>query len=254
MYPSQDPPRARPYEGTNVRHSIRRGLVLAALAGTALAATAPAAFAETTSPEAFGVQGTGLLGIAPTPDATLANPNPAPVATLNIPGIINLGTLSASVTSNTATSSVASINTTGILTPLLGIFSATAVTSSCLAQSDNTFVLTTSINSLTVGSTTLPAGPIAPNTPFLTIPLIASIVLNEQQAGPVTGSQEVNAIQIKLLGTTQVIDVADSTCGPFTAATPVASGKGLVLGLGLLGSVGVGYGAVYTRRRRAAAI
>jgi hypothetical protein len=30
---------------------------------------------------------------------------------------------------------------------------------------------------------------------------------------------------------------------------PVASGKGLVLGLGLVGSVGVGYGAIYTRRR-----
>jgi hypothetical protein len=236
-----------------VRHSIRRGLVLAALAGTALTAAAPAAFAETTSPEAFGVQGTGLLGIAPTPEATLTTPNPAPAATVNIPGIINLGTLSASVTSNTATSTVATISTLGILTPLLGTVSASAITSSCLAQSDNTFVETTSIASLTIGAATLPGGPIAPNTPFLTIPLVASIVLNEQQAGPITGSQEVNAIQIKLLGTTQVIDIADSTCGPFTAATPIASGKGLVLGLGLLGSVGAGYGAVYTRRRRAAA-
>jgi hypothetical protein len=237
-----------------VRHSIRRGLVLAALAGTALTAAAPAAFAETTSPEAFAVQGTGPLGIAPTPDATLANPNPANVATLAIPGIINLGTLSASVTSNTATSTVANINTTGILTPLLGVFTASAITSSCLAQSDGTFVLTTTIANLTIGATTLPAGPIAPNTNFLTIPLVASIVLNEQQTGPITGSQEVNAIQIKLVGGTEVIDVADSTCGPFTAATPIASGKGLVLGLGLLGSVGIGYGAVYTRRRRTAVI
>ena len=225
--------------------------MLAALAGTALVATAPAAFAQTTSPEAFGIEATGALGIAPTPDATLANPNPANVVTVSIPGILNAGTLSASVTSNSATATVASLNTTSILTPLLGIITASAVTSSCLAQSDGTFVRTASIANLTIGTTTLPAGPIAANTPFLTIPLVASIVLNEQQIGPITGSEEVNAIQVKLLGTTEVINIASSTCGPFTADTPVASGKGLAIGLGLLGSVGVGYGAVYSRRRKA---
>lgn len=234
---------------------MRRGLVLAALAGTAMVATAPAAFAQTTSPEAFGVEGTGALGIAPTPDATLANPNPANVPSLTVPGIINLGVLSASVTSNSATASASTIDTTGITTPLLGVVSATAVASSCLAQSDGSFVRTTSIGSLTIGATTLPTGPIAPNTPFLTIPLVASIVLNEQSAGPVTGSEEVNAIQITLLGgTLEKINIASSTCGPFSADTPIASGKGLALGLGLLGSVGVGYGAVYSRRRRAAAL
>lgn len=46
--------------------------MLAALAGTAFVATAPAAFAQTTSPEAFGIEGTGLLAVAPTP------PSPPP--------------------------------------------------------------------------------------------------------------------------------------------------------------------------------
>jgi hypothetical protein len=238
-----------------MRHSIRRGLVLAALAGTALVATAPAAFAQTQSPEAFGIEGTGLLGIAPTPDATLATPNPANVASISIPLILNAATLSATVTANSATATVQGLNTTGIITPLLGTISATAVTSSCLVNANGSFVETTSIGSLTIATTTLTPGPIAPNTPFLTIPGVASITLNQQVAGPVTGSQTVNAISINLLGTAgETINIASSTCGPFSADTPIASGKGLALGLGLLGSVGVGYGAVYTRRRRSSVI
>ena len=238
-----------------MRHSMRRGLVLAALAGTALVATAPAAFAQTTSPEAFGIEGTGLLGISPTPDANLTTPNPAPVASVGIPLILNAATLSASVTTNSATATVQGLNTTGIITPLLGVISATAVTSSCLVNATGSFVETTSIGSLTVGTTTLAPGTVAPNTPFLTIPGVASITLNQQVAGPVTGSQTVNAIHIDLLGTAgEDINIASSTCGPFSADTPVASGKGLAVGLGLLGSVGVGYGAVYTRRRRSSVI
>jgi hypothetical protein len=217
-------------------------------------ATAPAAFAQTTSPEAFGIEGTGLLGIAPTPDATLANPNPAPVVGLTIPGIVNTGTLTASVTSNSATAEVEGLNTTGLLAPLLGIIAATAVQSSCLANADGSFVRTTTIASLSIGGTTLAPGTIPANDVFLTIPLVATITLNQQTTGPITGSEEVNAIHIALLGSTEVINIASSTCGPFTADTPVASGKGLAIGLGLLGSVGVGYGAVYTRRRKASVI
>jgi hypothetical protein len=237
-----------------VRHSIRRGLVLAALAGTALVATAPAAFAQTTSPEAFGIEGTGLLGIAPTPDATLTTPNPPTQSLVSIPLILNAGVLNATVTSNSATASVANLNTTGILAPILGIVTATAVSSSCLANADGSFVETTSIANLSIAGTTLPAGPIPANDVFLTIPLVATITLNQQVAGPITGSKTVNAINIALLGTTEQVNVASSTCGPFTADTPVAGGKGLAIGLGLLGSVGVGYGAVYNRRRKASVL
>jgi hypothetical protein len=236
-----------------VRHSIRRGLVLAALAGTALVATAPAAFAQTTSPEAFGIEGTGLLGVRPTPDANLTTPNPANVATITVPGIVNAGVLSASVTTNSATASVGNLNTTGLLTPLLGIITATAVTSSCLSNADGTFVRTASIASGSIAGTPIPAV-IPANDAFLTIPLVATITLNQQIAGPITGSEEVNAIHIALLGGTEVVNIASSTCGPFSADTPIAGGKGLAVGLGLLGSVGVGYGAIYTRRRRTSVI
>jgi hypothetical protein len=215
-----------------VRHSIRRGLVLAALAGTALVATAPAAFAQTTSPEAFGIEGTGALGIAPTPDATLAHPNPAQASAINIPLILNTGVLNASVTTNSATASVASLgNPTGIGIPLLGTVSAGLISSSCLSNADGTF-------------TALVPG----------LSLVANVTLNFQEPGPITGSQSVDAIHIALLGSTEVINIASSTCGPFSADTPIAGGKGLAVGLGLLGSVGVGYGAIYTRRRRTSVI
>jgi hypothetical protein len=237
-----------------VRHSIKRGLVLAALAGTALVATAPAAFAQTTSPEAFGIEGTGLLGIAPTPDATLSNPNPANVASVDIPLILDAGTLSASVTSNSATAAVQGLATTGIVTPLLGTVSATAVSSSCLANADGSFVRTTTIAALSIGGTTLAPGTIPANDVFLTLPGVATITLNYQVPGPITGSESVDAIHIALLGSGEIINIADSTCGPFTADTPVAGGKGLAIGLGLLGSVGVGYGAVYSRRRKASVL
>jgi hypothetical protein len=236
-----------------VRHSIRRGFVLAALAGTALVATAPAAFAQTTSPEAFGIEGTGLLAISPTPDANLTTPNPANVASVSVPGILNAATLSASVTTNSATAAVQGLNTTGILTPLLGVITASVVTSSCLVNADGTFVESASIASGSIAGTPIPAS-LPVNDAFLTIPLVATITLNQQVLGPVTGSKTVNAIHIALLGTGETINIASSTCGPFSADTPVASGKGLALGLGLLGSVGVGYGAIYTRRRRSSVI
>lgn len=238
-----------------MRHSIRRGLVLAALAGTALVATAPAAFAQTTSPEAFGIEATGALAIAPTPDATLASPNPANVVSVGVPLILRAGTLSASVTSNSATAAVQTL-TSPVIGALLGTISATAVSSSCLANADGSFVRNTTIANLTIGNTTLAAGPIPANDAFLSITNVANITLNQQVAGPITGSMEVNAIHIALLGGSlgETINIASSTCGPFTADTPVASGKGLAIGLGLLGSVGVGYGAVYSRRRKASVL
>jgi hypothetical protein len=158
-------------------------------------ATAPAAFAQTTSPEAFAIEGTGLLGV----------------------------------------------------------MTASAITSACLANANGTFVETTSIASGSIAGTAIPAT-IPANDAFLNIPLVATVTLNQQVAGPITGSVTVNAINIRLLGSTEQVNIASSTCGPFSASTPIAGGKGLAVGLGLLGSVGVGYGAIYTRRRRTAVI
>lgn len=242
-----------------MRRSIRRGVVPAALAGTALVAAAPAAFAQTTSPEAFGIEATGALRVAPTPDATLANPNPAPVPSFLAPTVLNATAPSASVTTNSATATVGGLNTTGVTAPLLGIVTGSTITSSCLANADGTIVRTASITGLSLlGQPVTIPDPLPVNDNIsASIPglgVIATVTLNYQATGPITGSVTEDAIHIALPGSTEVVNIADSTCGPFSADTPVASGKGLVLGLGLLGSVGVGYGAVYTRRRRSSAI
>jgi hypothetical protein len=193
------------------------------LAGTALVATAPAAFSQTTSPGAFGIEATGALGVGPTPNPTLTTPNPAPVASLTVADL-GVTALTASVTSNSATASVASLTSgTG---GLLGVVTAGIVSSSCLANADGSLVRTASIAGLTIGGISPPAGPIAPNTVLVTIPAIGTVTLNQQVTGPITGSEEVNAIRIVLLGGTEVVNIASSTCGPFTADTPVASGKG----------------------------
>jgi hypothetical protein len=51
---------------------------------------------------------------------------------------------------------------------------------------------------------------------------------------------------------TESIYIGSSTCGPYTqeGVTPLASGKGVCLGLGLLAAGGVAVGTVRVRRRR----
>ena len=78
------------------------------------------------------------------------------------------------------------------------------------------------------------------------------MTLNEQVAGPVVGSQTVNAIHIHFstLVASEDIYVASSTCGPFNASVPLAGGKGLAIGLGACGLLGVSATAVGWHRRR----
>jgi hypothetical protein len=233
----------------NSIRSIRRGLTLAALAGTVLIVVSPAALAQATvSPEAFAIESTRAPAIGPTPLANPTTPGPASVATLTVSGVFKATTLTASVSTNMAQASVASLSSTGILLPLLGSVSSGAITSSCVANSDGTFTKTSNVTNLDIAGHTF-NGEAAPNTSFLTILLVGTVILNQQVAGPVTGSQTVNAIDVNLLSGDDIY-VASSTCGPWASPVPIASGQGLVLGLGLLGTVGVGYGAVYTRRRR----
>jgi hypothetical protein len=227
---------------------------VAALAGVGAMTAAPAAMASTTV-EAYGVQATGLVTLAKQPDATVANPAPADVANATVTGLLNLGVLHAAVTqtanSETATSTVASLST-----PLLGLLGITTglITTTCTATAGSNTVGTVSIVNGTIGTGNTVNGNIAPNT-NVTITGVATVVLNEQTpATPGPGDLVVNAIHITLLGGTQDIIVGHAECGPAPSATgaPIASGTGLYLGLALLGLGGVGCGAVYVRRRRAA--
>jgi hypothetical protein len=274
-----------------MRSSLRRGLVLTALAGTCVMAAAPAALAATPatqSPEAIALVASGPIVTLAVGDATIAT-SPQSLLGGGVTGLLDIGALTdiAQNTSappgNEASSTVASLGaaSSNLLNAILGnLIAATVIKSTCTWNSNLTgssaFTETTTIASLTILGTTvtLPAT-IAPNTSLLsllpTLPTLLAplnllgltgltITLNQQEPGPGSNTETVNAIDISLgagallLGSagTEHIDVASSTCGNPTSivASPVAGGKGLGIGLGLLGLLGAGFAAAYARRRR----
>lgn len=170
--------------------------------------------------------------------------------------MLNANTLNAQVSGNTTTASVQSLDTTGIVAALLGPISAGVISSSCTANSDGTFTRTASVANLSILGATFNGTPGANTNLSLSLPAgiaSASVTLNEQVAGPVPGSVTVNAVHISFttLGlATENIYIASSTCGPFSSPVPLASGKGLVIGLGAFGALAVGVGTTRLRRRR----
>jgi hypothetical protein len=238
-----------------MRSSLRRGLTLTALAGACTIALAPAALAQpTTSPEAFGIGASGLAHLANTPDQITVGTSTAVSAT--VPGIVTANALTATVTSATSTSAgVTSLSTASLLLPLLGAISSGAITTSCTANANGTFTGTTSVAHLAIlgasfNATTSTPTPLAVTSPAPGI-VDLSVIVNQMATGPKLGSEQVNGLQISFtLGTlTETIDIADATCGPYSSPIPIASGKGLVAGLGVVGLLGAGLGTVYVRRR-----
>lgn len=246
------------YERENMHKKITRGIILAAMAGSLVLAATPAALAApaTQSPEGIGLVATGtLLTVAPTPDATTATPNPSNVASATVATILTATVLSAQVSGNTTTAGVAGLNTTGIAGAILGAISAGAISSTCTANSGGTFSESTNVANLNILGATFNGSPAANTALSVTLPLgitAASVTLNEQVAGPVAGSQTVNAVHIHLatLIATEDIYIASSTCGPFDASVPLAGGKGLAIGLGACGLLGLSATAVGWHRRR----
>ncbi|HEY1618928.1 MAG TPA: hypothetical protein VGG25_15000 [Streptosporangiaceae bacterium] len=231
-----------------MRNSTRSGLLVTAATVTALLAVSPAALAQATvSPEGFGMESTRATTVPPTPLANPTTPAPAGVPSVTASGVVTATTLTASVSTNQAQARVGGLNTSGMLLPLFGtITTGGATTASCVANSNGTFTLTSSVTNLNIGGTTF-NGMAAANFTLINNILVGKVILNEQAAGPVAGSETVNAIDFQpLLGSH--IYIASATCGPWASPVPVASGKGLLLGLGLLGSVGV----AWTRRRNRA--
>jgi hypothetical protein len=254
-----------------MRNTIRRGLVLTALAGSCVMAAGPAALAQATqSPEGIALDATGPVALGPIADAHGPTfPNTVSVVGVTLPGLLVIGSTSTSAltstvtepsaTNNTATSAIDRISSVLTLPVVGGLLAGTTVASSCV-WNNGTFTETTTIESLTIlGQTiTIPAT-IPANDTLIGLPsvlgLTLSVTLNQQVPGP-GGSQTVNAIAVSLgdslIGNgTENIYLASSTCGPFTGTggTPLASGAGLGIGLGLLGLLGAGLGAFYIRRR-----
>jgi hypothetical protein len=130
------------------------------------------------------------------------------------------------------------------------LITAGAINSSCTANSDGTFTRTSNVASFSIAG--IPVSGVvgaAPNT-TITVPLVGTIIVNQQIPGPVTGSVTVNALVIHARLLRQNVTIASSTCGPYVLGAPVAGGKGLVIGLGALGAAGIGVAAVTLNRRR----
>jgi hypothetical protein len=269
-----------------MQYQLRRGLVLTAIAGTCLYAIAPAALAQPTtqSPEAIALEATGPVTVGPIADATEpTNTTESAVGVSLGVGALSLfgigstaaNALTSSVTLNSATSSVDTLQT-----GLLGLLPITgggtvdgvtqnAITTTCSVNAAGAFTTTTSVANLDIlgddigtqtftsqdnvlgGALTLPLG------------ITATVTINKISTGdPAAGEDTVNGLVITLgdsnLGgfTGLTVYLASATCGPFNAnaGTPVASGKGLGIGLGLLGLAGAGFATIYARRRRMAVI
>jgi hypothetical protein len=254
-----------------MRNSIRRGLVLTALAGSCVMAAGPAAFAQATqSPEAIALDATGPVALGPIADAHGPTfPTTVSVVGVTLPGLLVVGSTSASAltstvtepssTNNTATSAIDRISSVLTLPLVGGILDATTVSSSC-TWNNGVFTESSTLQSLTIlgQSITIPST-IPANDTLLSLPSVAgltlSVTLNQQVPGP-NGSQTVNAVAVSLgdslIGNgTENNYLASSTCGPTSSsvASPVASGKGIGLGLGVLGLFAVVFGAFYIRRR-----
>jgi hypothetical protein len=271
-----------------MRSSLGRGLLLTAFAGTFMLAAGPAALAATTpattSPEAISLDATGTIPIGPVGDATLSNTNPVTGASGLVTGLLGIGAFTDNVQTNaappgnTATSTVASVAPAangllgGLTGPLSSLLSATVVKSECdwnsTPAASPAFTETTTIASLSIlGTTIVLPNPIPPNDVLVGLPTLPlglaslTVTLNQQEPGPGTNTQTVNAIDVSLstsiLGlnpVTEDVVIASSTCGnpSSVVASPVASGKGLGIGLGLMGLLGTGVATMYVRRRRQA--
>jgi hypothetical protein len=205
---------------------IRRGLAVTAVAGLGVLAAAPGALASTTL-NAYGAKLTlagGVGNIGPLPLANLGTPTNS-LPSINLTPLGSVGTLTASVTQDTAAGTESSTDSTGTIA-LLGVggaslASATAISATCNATSTGM-----------TGSSTF---------------------LNQQTTNP-DGSLTVNAFHLTLgnfpgLPSGADLIIASATCGPAPAAgTPLAEGAGLYIGLGLLGAIGIS--VVYVRNRR----
>jgi len=230
----------------------------------------------------MSLDATGTIPIGPIGDTTLSNTNPVTGASGLVTGLLGIGAFTDNVQTNaappgnTASSTVASVDPAaagllgGGLGPLANLIHATVINSTCTWNStpaaSPAFTETTTITSLSIlGQTITLPNPIPPNDVLVGLPTLPlglaslTVTLNQQEPGPGTNTQTVNAIDVSLstsiLGlnpVTEDVVVASSTCGnpSSVVASPVASGKGLGIGLGLLGLLGTGVATMYVRRRR----
>lgn len=232
------------------------GRLTAVLAMTAVAVLALAGPASAAGPQnsAFGISAAGIIDIAPTPFASSPDGPlmPDPVIDFDIGTIVTTDTLNAQADGTSATASVEGL--TVILAPATALpattLTADVVSSEC---SSNGTTVTGSVT-LTNAFLNLLGVPseltvVAPET-SISIPGVATILINHQTVDPVTGALTVDAIVIELLGlngaVTQTITIASVTCQVADVGIPVIAPP-FAVGAGVLGLLGLG---VFLYRRR----
>lgn len=248
-----------PSRGRTVRRTAAVGIAAGALV---LGIAGPAAAAQASS---YGVNvAVTLLGAPAVNAGPLAASNvgnsPNTLASVTVPTVLTTGVINTSATANATTGGFASAaSVDGLAANLAGvlILGANVVSATCTAtQAGNTGTsqlagLAASLAGLPI---TIPVNP-APNTTVainVGLITIANLTLNERITNP-DGGLTVNALHLRLLGGvlgsigSGDIVVASATCGPAVLPVPLASGMGLVAGLGL---VGVATAGIITVRRR----
>jgi hypothetical protein len=246
------------------RRTLRRtaGVGVAA-AALVLGIAGPAAAAEASS---YGVDVNVTVTGSPAVDvgplvASSVGDSPNTVASITAGGLVTSGTVTTSATANAGTggfTSNAAVEDLGITIATLAI-GAGAVSATCTAtQAGNTGTVSlTGLTASLAGLNIAIPGTITPNTRVaIAVGLIriGTLTLNEQIVNA-DGGLTVNAIHLSLLGgvlgsiAAGDVVVSSATCGPAVLPVPLASGAGLVLGLGLVAMTGGSWYAVHTRRR-----
>ncbi len=242
-----------------MRTITKRGAKLVAVLGTAVAVSA--SVAGPASAAAGDTHGTGLrcVGLVACGPFAVSNYPGGPftnsVLNATVGTLLTTGVINTTANAGGATASVADLNANLATATTLA---ATAVSSQCTV--DATTGAVSGSSSIVGGVITINGAPFAtldtapaPNT-ALTVPGVASLILNRQVTDPVTGQLTVDAIYISLLPTTpgaEVIRVATSSCTPApVVGTPVIA-PAFAAGAGVLGLLV--FGMYVVRRRRAVA-
>lgn len=248
-----------PSRGRKVRRTAAVGIAAGALV---LGIAGPAAAAQASS---FGlsvnvtVVGSPAVNAGPLAASSVGN-SPNSLATATVGTLVTTGVINTTATADANTGGFASFASVNDLAANIAVLTlgADVVSATCTAtQGGNTgtSVLTGVAASLAGLPIVIPVNP-APNTVVsinVALIQIATLTLNEQIANN-DGGLTVNALHLRLLGgvlgsiAAGDVIVSSATCGPAVLPVPLASGAGLVLGLGLVGVTTAGI--ITVRRRR----
>lgn len=209
---------------------------------------------------AVTVLGSPAVNAGPLAASSVGN-SPNSLASATVGTLLTTGVTNTTATADANTggfASFASVNDLAVNIANTLAVGADVVSATCTAtQVGNTgsSVLTGLAASLAGLNIVIPVNP-APNTVVsinVALVQIATLTLNEQIANN-DGGLTVNALHLRLLGNAlgsiaagDVI-VSSATCGPAVLPVPLASGAGLVVGLGLVGVTTAGI--ITVRRRR----